>query len=139
MNTLSISSCAAILFCSSLFCGSLAHAGLRIESVTRNAQTGQEQPLQVMKVQDGMARMESRGMFTSASIFKNDTMYVLDGQRKTYMALDRAALERTANSMKQAMEQMRAQMEAMPPERRAMMEQMMKQNGMGAMAAPTKP
>jgi hypothetical protein len=106
------------------------NAGVRIESVTRNVQSGQEQSQQVMQVQDGKARIE--GGRDSVTIFKNDTLYILDGQRKTYMMMDRAAIERTANSMNQAMEQMRAQMASMPPEQRAMMEQMMKQNGMGA-------
>jgi len=127
-----------LLGCAALCTASLAHAGLRIETVTRDVKTGKEQSLQVMQVQDGMARMESNSGRNTASIFKNDTMYVLDAQRKTYTAIDRATLERTANTMGQAMEQMRAQMAAMPPERRAQMEQMMKQNGLGAMTEPAK-
>jgi hypothetical protein len=122
-----------------LLAASSVHAGVRIETVTRDTATGKDVATNVLQVQDGMARIESgriesNSARSSASIFKNDTMYVLDGQRKTYMLLDRATLERTANSMNQAMEQMRAQMAAMPPEQRAKMEQMMKQNGMGGMA-----
>jgi hypothetical protein len=128
-----------ILICGALLTASSVHAGVRIETVTRDTVAGKDISTNTMQVQDGMARIEStrtdsNGSRGSVSIFKNDTMYVLDGQRKTYMVLDRATLERTANSMNQAMEQMRAQMAAMPPERRAMMEQMMKQNGMGGMA-----
>ena len=125
-----------VLICGALLAASSAHAGVRIETITRDTATGKDVATNVMQVQDGMARIEAsriepnsgRG---SASIFKNDAMYVLDGQRKTYMLLDRATLERTANTMNQAMEQMRTQMAAMPPERRAMMEQMMKQTHAG--------
>lgn len=107
-----------------------AHAGVLIEMIKRDLASGREQPLQTMEIQNGMARMEATGQRTAISIFKNGTIYVLDTQRKTYAALDRASAKEMANTMNDAMARLREQMASMPPEQRAMMENMMKQQGM---------
>ncbi len=118
-----------------------AQAGVMIEFVKRNADTGKEEPLQSMWVQNGMARTEgSRGSSESTvSIFKDDAMYLLQAQSKSYRVMDKATIERMAGTMNDAMAKMRAQMEKMPPEQRAMMENMMKQRGgMIGMNGPKK-
>jgi hypothetical protein len=120
-------------------------AGVVIEYVTRNATSGKEQPLQTMWIQNGIARMEAtRGQATSAAIFKDEAMYVLDNNTKSYTVMDKATMEQTAAMMNDAMAKMREQMAKMPPDQRAMMEQMMKKQGGtmgGAMTggAPQKP
>lgn len=118
-----------------------AHAGVLVEMIKRDVATGKEAPLQIMEIQDGMARMEANGARRAISIFKNDTMYVLDTQRKTYMTLDRESAKQMANTMNDAMARMREQMASLPPDQRALMENMMKQQGIpmpGASAATAK-
>jgi hypothetical protein len=122
-----------------------AQAGIYVETVKRDKSTGKEAPLERIQVQDGKGRFESApratdsGLKSTVTIFKDETLYILDMQRKSYMVMDRATMERTANAMGQAMEKMRAQVAAMPPEKRAMMEKMMQQQGAPGMAQPSKP
>jgi hypothetical protein len=111
-----------------------AHAGIYMESVTRDKATGKEEPLQTMQIQNGMARIEANQRNT-VIIFKNDTLFILDGAKKSYMAMDSAALERTMTAMNELMQRMQSQMANMPPEQRAAIENMMKQSGMGGAAA----
>jgi hypothetical protein len=107
------------------------HAGVYIETVERNAKTSAEKPVSTMQVQSGRARIDTAGGDRSATmIFRDGAMHILDAQRKTYMVFDKAAADRTAGAMNDAMAMMRAQMQNMPPEQRAMMENMMKQRGM---------
>lgn len=129
--------CIALLFGSSL----ASEAGVLIEYVTKNATTNKEEPLQTMWVQGGVARMESkRARGTTAMIFKDEAIHVLDDATKTYRVMDKATMEQTAAMMNDAMAKMREQMAKMPPEQRAMMEQMMKQRGgPAAGGAPAKP
>ena len=119
--------------------GTCAQAGVLIETIERT-NTGGERPSSVMRAQGGKARIESGAQRGGVVIFKDDTMYILDPQRKTYMVIDQATLERTMGAMSGMMEQMRAQMANLPPEQRAAMENMMKQNGISmdpAAKAPT--
>jgi hypothetical protein len=118
-------------------------AGIVIEYVNRNATTGKEEPLQTMWIQSGLARMESNAarMGTVATIFKNESMYVIDDGTKSYRVMDKASIDQMAGTLNDAMAKMREQMAKMPPEQRAMMEQMMKQQGVGGMmnSGPQKP
>ncbi len=119
-------------------CALNAQAGVYVEMVTRDRTTGKEEPAQRMFIQDGKARIES-GASGRVTLFKDDTLFMLDTQRKTYTAMDRATLERSASAMTDMMAKMRAQMASMPPEQRAMMENMMKKNGLSGATEPTKP
>ena len=128
------------LFAITILAGAASHAGVLMESVERNTQTGKDTRSQSMRLQNGSARIEA-GNGNTISIFKDDALYVLDTQRKSYMVMDKATVERTANTMNEAMERMRAQMTNMPPEQRAMMENMLKQRGVpmpGNSAKPVK-
>jgi len=126
-----------------LFLSATTHAGVVIEYVKRNAATGKEEPARSMWIQNGMARIEaSQAQRSIASIFKNDTLYTLDGARKSYLVMDKATIDQTATTMDAAMATMREKLASMPPEQRAAMEQMMKQRGLGGGAmtgAPQKP
>ncbi|HTE39776.1 MAG TPA: hypothetical protein VK629_03045, partial [Steroidobacteraceae bacterium] len=77
-----------------LFAGS-AHAGLVIESAERNTKSGAERPSQTMQIQDGRARIDVGADKRSSMIFKDDAMYIVDLQRRTYTTMDSATLERT--------------------------------------------
>ncbi len=117
-------------------------AGVVIEYVNRNATTGKEEPLQTVWIQNGLARMESnRGRSgTVATLYKNEAMYVIEDASRSYRVIDQATMEQMAGRMGDAMAKMREQMAKMPPEQRAMMEQMMKQRGGTMMnGAPHKP
>ena len=113
---------------------SVANAGIYMESVTRDKTTRKEEPLQTMQIQSGMARIEANQRNT-VIIFKDDTLFILDGAKKTYMAMDSAALERTMTAMNDLMQRMQSQMANMPPEQRAAIENMMKQSGMSGTSA----
>lgn len=102
-----------------------AHAGVFVESVRLDA-AGKEISGQTMWVQNGMARVESR---TSTAIFKNDVFYTLDNAKKKYMAMDRATMEQSMTRVNDMLEQMRAKSANLPPEQRAMLDQMAKQLG----------
>jgi len=122
-----------------LLLANIAQAGVYIESVQRSGgKGGAEQTSFTMQIQDGNARIDSGGESHSTMIFKDDVMYILDASRKSYMAMDRASMESTAGAMNDMMTQMRAQMANLPPEQRAAMENMMKQNGMSMPGAPAK-
>lgn len=111
-------------------------AGVLVESV-RRAADGRDESTQSMLIQNGNARMESsRGTVT---LFKNDTLYILNAQRKTYTALDRETAEQTADAMNDAKAKMREKLADMPPEQRAMMEKMLQQHGMGPNSSDSAP
>ena len=68
-------------------------------------------------------------------------MWMINSNDNTYREMDKAQIDAMGQQMSKAMEQMQAQMANMPPQQRAMMEEMMKKNmgGMmgGASAKPT--
>ena len=70
-------------------------------------------------------------------IFHGDSrkMVNIDHQRKQYMVIDQRTMEAMAGQMKAAMAKLQEQFKNMPPERRAMMEKMMK-GRMGGMGTP---
>jgi hypothetical protein len=109
-------------------------AGVHIETVRVDVKTGKEESGQSMWIQNGMARMESSGARSSLTIFKNDVIHSLDTKNKTYRVMDKETLDQAAGMMDDAMAKMRARMDSMTPEQRAMVENMMKQRG-GAMGA----
>jgi hypothetical protein len=76
-------------------------------------------------------------------IFRGDRreMIAVDHGRRTYVVLDEATIERLSAQLNDAMSQMEAQLRNLPPEQRAMVEQMMRgRTGRGgAAAAPVAP
>lgn len=117
-----------------------AQAGVVIETVERDTKSGRETGTQTMMVQDGAARIEhsAGGDPENLIIFKDDVLYAIDTRKKSYTAIDRETAAALAGKMNDAMAEMRAQMAGMPPEQRAMMEQMMGKMGrpMPGAAAP---
>lgn len=118
---------------------SAAQAGVYIESVERDVRSGTQQPAQTMYVQGGAARIEpaSSGEATDLVIFKDDVLYIVEAASKSYIAMDRETVRMMAGKMNSAMEQARAQMAQLPPEQRAMMEQMIGKLGQGMPGAST--
>lgn len=113
-----------IVLCTALLCAT-ASAGVRIESTTRDIKTQvADGGPQIVMVQDGKIRMNSQKN-ANGMILKNSVLYVLDDKRQTYMEMDKATMQKTAEQAGAAMKQMQDQLKNMPPEQRAQMEKML--------------
>ncbi len=117
----------AVLALSSLLTAGSACAGVLIESATVDTRDGSSRPGQKLYVQDGAARIEqpSEGPDAEYMIFKDDVLYVVEPGKKSYVALDRETIEAVGGVVDDAMSRMREELGKLPPEQRAMVEQMM--------------
>lgn len=81
-------------------------------------------------------RQESGGM-----IYRGDSedMVAIDHGKREYYVLDQASMERMAEQLGGAMEEMQKALESMPPDQRAMAEQMMKQHMPESVQQPAGP
>ena len=104
-----------------------AFAGVYVEMVNREA--GSEELAQKIYVQNGLGRfVDADGR---ATLIKNNTMYIIDDKDKSYVAFDKATMEKLAKKISVQMEQAKEQLAKLPPEQRAQMEQMMPALGGG--------
>ena len=122
------------LLCTTLLAFSSAFAGSVIELVTTEYR---EEPPIIGTVevssQDGVSRMEVTSVSSDESggmIFREESkeFIAIDHEEKEYYVIDEATLERIGNQLNSAMQQMQESLAGMPPEQRAMAEQMMKQH-----------
>lgn len=119
-------------------------AGVVMDMVTKNA-SGQETERTNIYAQSDKIRMDGGGGDGSrvSMIFLGNEFLVLDHKDKSYFVIDEAMLDEVTSQINAAMKQMEEQMAGMPPEQRAMMEQMMKGRMQGMMgqkvAAPPPP
>jgi hypothetical protein len=112
-----------------------ALAGVSLDLVRTDAQ-GTETERTHISSQGGMLRIDSDGgPFSSdvSMIFLGDRFLVVDHDEKSYIVMDEAMLTEVSAKMNEVMKQMEAQLAQMPPEQRAMAEQMMKSQ-MGALS-----
>jgi hypothetical protein len=121
-----------------LLAGSAVQAGVVVESVERDAKTGKIGDGTRMYIQGGVARFDqsldgTRGDYV---IFRDDTLYIVETNERSYTAMDRKTVNAMAGQMGAAMQQMRAELAKLPPDQRKMMEQMMGGNMPGAKAPP---
>ncbi len=132
----SITTSVAILFSLS----SLAHAGVVMDMVTKNA-SGREDDRSTIYSQSKMVRMdEVRGQEVESSmIFLGNEFLYVDHRKKSYIVMDEATLEEVSAQISDAMKQMEAELARMPPEQRAMVEQMMKGQMGGMMGQQDTP
>jgi len=97
-----------------------AHAGVYVEVVNHDLRTGTTELSQKIYVQDG------KGRFTDdagrSSLIKGGTMYILDESDKTYIAFDKATMEKLAAKLNAGMEKMKEQVAKLPPDQRAQLE-----------------
>lgn len=110
-------------------------AGVALDMVTKDM-SGNEQERSQIYAQDGFLRLDSDGGPFAADvslIFDGSRFLVMDHGEKTYIIMDEAMLTRMTDKMSQAMEQMKAELAKMPPEQRALAEQMMKSRMQGIM------
>ena len=132
----SITTSIAILFSISSF----AHAGVVMDMVTKNA-SGREADRSKIYAQSKMVRMdEVRGEeIESSMIFLGDRFLYVDHREKSYIVMDEAMLDQVSAQISDAMKQMEAELARMPPEQRAMVEQMMKGQMGGMMGQQDAP
>jgi len=120
----------------------LAYAGVVMDMVTMNA-SGQVTERSRIYAQSGKMRLEQvDGNETAATmIFLGNEFLYIDDREKSYIVMDEAMLDEVSTKMNEAMKKMEEQLASMPPEQRAMVEQMMKgqMQGMTAQQAPTSP
>jgi len=100
-----------------------ASAGVYVELVDHEITSGKVELSQKMYVQNGQGRFVDSGGRTT--LIKDGTMYVIDDADKSYIAFDKATMEKLAVKINAAMAQMKEQLAKMPPEQRAQMEAML--------------
>lgn len=116
-----------------------AQAGNVMEMVTLDM-SGKLIDSMTFYTESGRSRMDQTGEDGNYSmIFKDDRFVFLDHAQKNYMIMDEAMLTDMAGQINEAMKELQAQLESMPPEQRAMMEEMMKQQMGGMDITATEP
>jgi len=104
-----------------------AQAGTRLETVNRDL-SGKGGTTTIHSwAQNGMMRVETQGDSArrSTMIFKDDTIYAINHQEKSYYAMDRESMKRVAEQLNPALQMLQERMKDMTPEQRAQMEKMM--------------
>lgn len=118
------------------FLASTAHGGAVFKTSERNLATGKEESLTTLSAADKRLRVErvetGKTQPDTAAVFKDGGMLVIDHRNKTYMQLDKAAMQKMAGAADQAMKQLQERMAGMSEEQRAMIEKMMGKNAPGA-------
>jgi hypothetical protein len=127
---LSVATAAATL----LLLPPLAGAGVVMDMVTRNA-SGQETDRTKIHAQSKKIRMDidSEGADDGMMIFRDNEFVYVNHSDKSYIVTDEAMLEEVSAQISDAMKEMEKQLAGMPPEQRAMVEQMMKGRMQGMM------
>lgn len=107
----------------------LASAGVYVEMAEQQVGGAERTPVQRMYVQGSSGRFvdmeRDQGDHDTATIIKNGTLYAVDDTDKSYVMLDKAAMDQLGKKLSDALAQMREQLAKMPPEQRAQVEQML--------------
>lgn len=104
-----------------------AAAGVRFETAIRDAKGGST-PLHTTWIQDGMARIENTER-PGATLFRDDSLILLDPKTQTYRVIDSATLERLAQSWRHAISEARAMLDVMTPAQRSATEKSLRERG----------
>ena len=110
-------------------------AGVEMDLVTTSSDGAVTESVKLY-AQSGRIRMEDVGDTSGkdmSMIFVGQEFIVVDHSEKTYVVMDEAMVQEMGVKVNAAMEQMRAQLADMPPEQRAMVEQMMQGQMAGMM------
>lgn len=112
-----------------------AYAGVAMEMVTVNS-NGEEEYRTQFYAQNDKIRMDtgpSVGGTEMSTIFLGDEFVVLDHKEMRYYVIDEAMISEVGAQLNAAMKEMEKQLASMPPEQRAMAEEMMKGRMQGMM------
>ena len=113
------------------------YAGVEMNLVTTDPDGAVTESVKLY-AQSGKIRMEDIGDTSGqemSMIFVGKEFIVVDHGDKSYVLMDEAMVQEMGVKVNAAMEQMRAQLADMPPEQRAMVEQMMEGQMAGMMGA----
>ncbi len=110
-------------------------AGTVLKTLNRDL-SGTREVLSTTYAQQGYLRVETGAASGTIVIFKDEALYTLDPQQKTYMTIDKATMQRMLEQLSPALKQMQEAMAKMPPEQRAQFEKMLGARGMSAGAKP---
>lgn len=105
-----------------------APAGTMLETVNRDLSSRGGTTTIHTWAQNGMMRVETQAdqmARRSAMIFKDDTIYAINHQDKSYYAMDRESMKRVSEQLNPALQMLQERMKDMTPEQRAQMEKMM--------------
>ncbi|MET0533110.1 MAG: DUF4412 domain-containing protein [Steroidobacter sp.] len=111
-----------------LFAAVTAQAGTTLETVNKDLSSGGGVTTINTWAQNGMMRVEAGAKdveHRSTMIFKNDTIYAINHQDKSYYAMDRESMKRMAAQINPALQMLQERMKDMSPEQRAQVEKMM--------------
>lgn len=111
---------------------SLVQAGVVMDLVSRDA-SGQETDRAKIYAQSGMLRLDQGADADAAMIFLGDRFLYVNHGDKSYIVMDEAMMQEVSAKVSDAMKEMEAQLANMPPEQRAMVEQMMQGKMKGMM------
>lgn len=117
-----------------LFLTPLAYGGVVMEMTSKDA-AGNEKDRSTIYSQSAMIRIDDVGDKKDAAsmIFLGDKFLYVDHKDRSYIVMDEAMLEEVSAKVSDAMKQMEQQLANLPPEQRAMVEQMMKGQMQGMM------
>src|SRR5258708_7199233 len=89
---------ALIGFCFALAAASAANAGAVIQTAERDVAGDGDKAITTVYAQDGKLRFETlragRKLPEHIVIFKDDALYMLDGEHNTYTTMDHATMQR---------------------------------------------
>lgn len=103
-------------------------AGVVVEMVSKDLRSNRQNPPDKAYAQGGMLRIEpyQEGGAAIAMIFRDDALLILNHQDKSYFRMDQQTVAQLSSQISEAMQQMQEQLKNLPPEQRALMEQMLK-------------
>lgn len=111
-----------------LVASSTIYAGVEMDLVSRDAGGKTTQTMKVY-AQAGKVRIEDSGESADremSMIFLEDEFVIIDHAEKSYVVMDEAMMAEMGTQINSAMQQMQEQLKNLPPEQRAMVEEMMK-------------
>lgn len=116
---------------------SMGWSGVVIEMEESDPGGPEGAPVDTIYAQDEMLRMDSRDDENGRTsfIFRDDALWMVSHEEKSCQMIDRQAMERLSDQLGGVMKQMEAELAKLPPEQRAMMEEMMKGRMSAAMGA----
>lgn len=111
------------LSCSLFLMAGSAQAGTVLEMTNRDL-TNQTESLVTTFAQDGRMRVNTGSATDTFVIFRDETLYTFEPKEKTYIAMDRATMQKLAAQLNPALKMLQEQMKNMSPEQRAQIERM---------------
>lgn len=120
----------AFVTCVLTFVADAASAGVVIVGTYTGIKTPKGRTVE-FRIQDGRGRISSQpGQFIYYDHAKR-TAYIVDLEKKTSFAVDEARAKQISTQLGEAQKMMEAKLKELPPEKRAMVEKMMKEQGGG--------